>query len=839
MEKIKTDLQEESINEKQNNVGSKELIKKILKKSSGSRFAKEVEKKTNKKIEALDHSEKEAEIINNSSETEKPEENKEQENKEEVTVEKQEEYNTEENKEEAVEENKEEKSLEESLRKIEEDRRLSELEKSTFKGKIIKAMDKWENFGKEEGTKGFIKRMTKNAINLALVGAISSVSVEQMAEAGIGSATALGGGAFSYIGRKMAVGLGMMTLFEGVNKKINNNKLKNALSWTVGLGGIALATCTGGGAAVGVASAIGLISSKFIKDKFTSEKIQIREELAKENFFDKYSKETLDEEKLKKIEGEYQKLLKKYENQRIWGRIVDGARKLTISSVVSTMSLEAMGAVRDAQNTETNSVPEKQTEVVDQQKETPIQENTTENKTEVVDSEKEAPVTEKQAEIIDQQKETPIQENTTENQNTGISPTKEETVVTENKTEDSIEAVADKGQGAISTIRELQDKLKGEYKDSQNIPENIKHILETDPHKLAQEYGMYTPEEELESAKLFEGDKIIFNKETGSVVLDRENGTDINLSSGEKFDGEMFDANKNENPLENQNEDNNTNNEDNNNQENNNVGNEPKDNTKEDISDKERAYNKDGSARIEKIERDTEENNEGNQNNNGVGNKENNTANTTDNKKEDSLANEQKNNSIDKQNASMVLDSKEIKNLPQEEIDKLLKAGLIEDKTKSWLFGIVKSRQYEWVGSDEIKNISDKAESLGIDNDPKQNESVEDYKNRINEDIKQKEAEILNRETLANTKIVDNIKKDFSEKYKSDDSTYRVVKEYTSKSQSLSYNQALESARKELLNLNNGKTENFLVTETIKEFKTIRNTDGSYTTIIAAEAKKL
>jgi thiamine pyrophosphate-dependent acetolactate synthase large subunit-like protein len=42
--------------------------------------------------------------------------------------------------------------------------------------------------------------------------------------------------------------------------------------------------------------------------------------------------------------------------------------------------------------------------------------------------------------------------------------------------------------------------LKGEYKDSQNIPENIKHILETDPHKLAQEYGMYTPEEELESA---------------------------------------------------------------------------------------------------------------------------------------------------------------------------------------------------------------------------------------------------------------------------------------------------------------------------------------------------
>jgi hypothetical protein len=60
----------------------------------------------------------------------------------------------------------------------------------------------------------------------------------------------------------------------------------------------------------------------------------------------------------------------------------------------------------------------------------------------VFNREKGAPVTEKQAEIIDQQKETPIQENTTENQNTGISPTKEETVVTENKTEDSIEAVA-------------------------------------------------------------------------------------------------------------------------------------------------------------------------------------------------------------------------------------------------------------------------------------------------------------------------------------------------------------------------------------------------------------
>ena len=86
---------------------------------------------------------------------------------------------------------------------------------SRLKNGVINGLEKWENFGKgEKGVKGFAKRFSKMTVNLALIGAISSVSVDQLAKAGIGTATALSGGATSYLARKMIVGLGMGGIME-------------------------------------------------------------------------------------------------------------------------------------------------------------------------------------------------------------------------------------------------------------------------------------------------------------------------------------------------------------------------------------------------------------------------------------------------------------------------------------------------------------------------------------------------------------------------------------------------------------------------------------------------
>jgi uncharacterized membrane protein len=112
----------------------------------------------------------------------------------------------------------------------------------------------------------------------------------------------------------------------------------------------------------------------------------------------------------------------------------------------------------------------------------------------------------------------------------------------------NIEAVADHGQGAISTIHELQDKLKLEYgNDLDNAPESIKHILNTDAHKLAQEYGMYKPEEDAESVVIHSGDSFKVD-EHGNVSYHDVNGKDIILEKGTEikastmYEGKMSDT---------------------------------------------------------------------------------------------------------------------------------------------------------------------------------------------------------------------------------------------------------------------------------------------------------
>lgn len=227
---------------------------------------------------------------------------------------------------------------------------------SSIKGKIINGLDKWEKFGQgESGPKGFTKRMTKNAINLALIGVISSVAVDKLAEAEIGSATALGGGVFSYAGRKMAIGLGFGAAFDRIGNKLSaseNKKFvettKKVMPYIIGVGSVTAATLMTGGMA-GAAAGAGFVVSKFIKGFFTKEKIEARQEKYKEKLLAEIRAkgETISIKDEERYEMEMKKIIKKFENQKIWGRLIDGATKLTIASTISAITLEASGIAKD------------------------------------------------------------------------------------------------------------------------------------------------------------------------------------------------------------------------------------------------------------------------------------------------------------------------------------------------------------------------------------------------------------------------------------------------------------------------------------------------------------
>lgn len=225
---------------------------------------------------------------------------------------------------------------------------------SRFKQGVINGIEKWENFGKgEEGVKGFAKRFSKMAVNLALIGAISSVSVEKLAQAGIGTASALSGGVTSYLGRKLAIGLGMGSALEVGSKKISE-KVKKWMPLALGVAGVGAAVVFSGGlagVAAGLSAGAGYASSKLIKGRFTSEKIAAEEEKAKQMFWEHIKEQEqdnkMDEQTVNKLEDDYRKLLNKYENKKIWGKLLDGATKILVGSVVSGVSMEASGMVHD------------------------------------------------------------------------------------------------------------------------------------------------------------------------------------------------------------------------------------------------------------------------------------------------------------------------------------------------------------------------------------------------------------------------------------------------------------------------------------------------------------
>lgn len=107
----------------------------------------------------------------------------------------------------------------------------------------------------------------------------------------------------------------------------------------------------------------------------------------------------------------------------------------------------------------------------------------------------------------------------------------------------NVEAVTNDGQGAISTIRELQNNLKLEYGNNlEDAPASVKHILSTDAHDLAKEYGMYNPGEDAESALIKAGSKFTVDQ-SGNVKFDNtllEKGTELKGSG--LYEEKMFDS---------------------------------------------------------------------------------------------------------------------------------------------------------------------------------------------------------------------------------------------------------------------------------------------------------
>ena len=295
-------------------------------------------------------------------------------------------------------------NLEELLGNIEKER-MNELENgplsARIKSGVINGLEKWENFGKgEKGPKGFGKRVTKMAINLALIGAISMISVNELAKVGVTTATALGGSITSRLGTKMLFGMGLGTAMEVGGGKIPD-KVKKWMPLIMGVGGVALATALSGavaiGAAAGLSAGVGYAASKLIKGKFTNEKLSEKERVAKEKFFAEKENQAhlglINSSNVAEIEKDYLKILKKHENRRIWGKVLDGVTKLGTGVIVSGIALEASGLARDYTNPPQAEVDIK-TEA-EHQAEAKTQEETTQSEP-LTEPAEEKPTTEKE-----------------------------------------------------------------------------------------------------------------------------------------------------------------------------------------------------------------------------------------------------------------------------------------------------------------------------------------------------------------------------------------------------------------------------------------------------------
>lgn len=398
------------------------------------------------------------------------------------------------------------KKLEQVLGEAEAKKAL-ELESSKFKNGILKGINKWETFGQgEEGVKGFAKRMTKAAVNLALIGAISMVAVDQLAVAGIGSASALAGGVTSKLGVKMAMGLGIAGVLDASGKGMSE-KTKKLLPLYLGIGGLGLAVgmtaLSGGGIlasglVAGGASVVGYIASKLHKGWFTDEKIASKKESAIKELFQKYTNKSGEVyvNRLPELENELAIILKKFENRRIWGKLADGAMKLGIGSLISGLTMEAAGEIHDS--IAKDHLPEPKNETWH----------------------------EKQG------------------------PTNPETEHQETETYKPAE-VAFSSRGGIQTILDMKAQIHNEYPDITKAPESVQEFMHSDATHEAIKLGLYDPNNPngAESSMIDKGSILGFDQKGDLYLRDSHTGQSEFLMQSKdgaetitKFDGKMFDS---------------------------------------------------------------------------------------------------------------------------------------------------------------------------------------------------------------------------------------------------------------------------------------------------------
>ena len=206
-------------------------------------------------------------------------------------------------------------------------------------GDISKGIEKWDNWGKAEGMKGYLQRLAKTGVSLAMIGAVSGLSVEGLAKMGIGTASALGAGLTSYLGRKVALGTGISTIMAGVS-----DKNKKWVSGALMAGSVGLALAGGGlvaGGAIVASSAIGLTLAQITK-KY-DKKIAGNMEKVKRG---ELNLDTLADD-IGNMEREMEAALKQAEKARVWGKIREGA----IAIAGSMATLEVIGVVHDIGHT--------------------------------------------------------------------------------------------------------------------------------------------------------------------------------------------------------------------------------------------------------------------------------------------------------------------------------------------------------------------------------------------------------------------------------------------------------------------------------------------------------
>jgi hypothetical protein len=168
---------------------------------------------------------------------------------------------------------------------------------------------------------------------------ISMGGVEGLAKLGAGTATAV---TSSAIASRFGFGL-------GIGAVMNLNLPPVVKKWLpkVIMGGmVGLAFASGAGGIALASAGAGLLASRIKIERYTDKNIEERQKKATEKLLEKYNNGTTDKD-IAAIEKEYEKLLKHYENSKIWGKLAAEGAKVMTGAVVSGVMLEASGAMQD------------------------------------------------------------------------------------------------------------------------------------------------------------------------------------------------------------------------------------------------------------------------------------------------------------------------------------------------------------------------------------------------------------------------------------------------------------------------------------------------------------